>query len=255
MKQNYSALATLYDRIMSHVEYDEWVTYIQKILIAFGDATRPSLLEIGGGTGLLGRKLIDRGMDYHGCDFSEAMCQQAAKRKTPFFIADARKLPCKAHRFDLAIFLYDGINYLQSIEEYSATFQQVHACLRPGGLFLFDITTKANSLKNFNEFFDSADYDDHFYFRRSYYCAGSGLQCNDFTIFSKCNESTHERGGDVVYVKATEHHAQKVFPAIAIRDAVPFDLFKVLGLWDGFSFKRHSSSSERVHFLLKKKPS
>ena len=36
MTQNYCALAPIYDTIMSHVEYDQWVLYIKKILDDFG---------------------------------------------------------------------------------------------------------------------------------------------------------------------------------------------------------------------------
>ena len=38
-----------------------------------------------------------------------------------------------------------------------------------------------------------------------------------------------------------------------IKDAVSDKLFDIAGIWDSFSFKRYSSRSERVHFLLKKK--
>jgi SAM-dependent methyltransferase len=253
MIHNYAALAPLYDRIMAHVEYDEWVSYINKIIALYCDASRPALLEIGGGTGFLGRKLIDHGMNYRGSDFSYSMCLQARGRGVPFFTADARFLPCKPNSFDMAFFLYDGINYLQSMDEYHMTSTQAHAYLRPGGLFLFDITTQTNSLNNFNEFYDTGDYDDHFFFRRSYYHADSTTQYNDFTIFSKTGDLSQAQEAQCVYYKFREHHAQKVFPADMIAQAIPDGLFEVLGIWDGFSFKRHNSRSERVHFLMKKK--
>jgi SAM-dependent methyltransferase len=251
--QNYAALAPLYDRIMAHVEYDQWVDFIKKIIAAYCSSSTPRLFEIGGGTGLLGSKLLEQGMDYRGSDFSRPMCAQATRRNLPFFAADARYLPCKPASFDMTLFLYDGINYLQSVNEYLVTFRQVYSCLRPGGLFLFDITTQTNSLNNFNEFIDTGDYDDHFFFRRSYYHSEVSTQYNDFTIFSKRGNGSIAGDPECVYRKYIEHHAQKVLPADVILKAVPGDMFEVLGVWDGFSFKRRSPHSERVHFLLKKK--
>ncbi len=252
MMRNYAALAPLYDRIMAHVEYDRWVAYIKKIIVDYCTASRPILLEIGGGTGVLGRKLLDEGMNYRGSDFSRAMCAQARRRGLSVFAADARFLPLKNLAVDMAFFLYDGINYLQSIDEYPATFNQVHYCLRPEGLFLFDVTTRTNSLNNFNEFVDTGDFGDYFYFRRSYFRADESIQHNDFTIFSK-RPAVSSHDDQCLYYKSVECHAQKVFPVAMIRKAVPGALFEVIGVWDGFSFKRHSSRSERVHFLLKKK--
>lgn len=254
MTQNYSALAPLYDRIMSHVEYDKWVLYIKNILARYSEVKEPRIFEIGGGTGLLGLKLAAEGLDYTGSDLSFSMCRQAMVRGLTFFTADARYLPLKNRAlFDSIIFLYDGINYLPTIEAYPAVFDQVHAHLNPGGLFLFDITTITNSLDNFSEFLDAGDFDGHFFFRRSYFHDIDSVQYNDFTIFNQVSNGQCSADGLCLYRKAFEHHAQKVFHVKTIKAAVPGDLFDIMGIWDNFSFKRYSSGSERVHFLLKKK--
>ena len=252
MTRSYSALAPLYDKIMAHVEYDQWVSYIKEIISLYSDTSVPAIFEIGGGTGVLGEKILRAGMNYRGSDFSFKMCCQASKRGLPFFVADARYLPLKMSCcFDMVIFLYDGINYLQSLDEYKQTFARVHSCLNPQGLFLFDVTTAANSLKNFNEFVDTGDFDEHFFFRRSYYRYDECMQYNDFTIFTK-QSNGNAADAPCLFQKFVEHHAQKVFPVASIRDVIPRDLFHVIGIWDDFSFKHSTSRSERVHFLLKK---
>ena len=254
MTQNYCALAPLYDRIMSHVGYDQWVAYIKKILDYYGETGPPCIFEIGGGTGLLGFKLCAEGYNYAGSDRSFSMCRQAMKRGVPFFAADARSLPLKnSSLFDMVIFLYDGINYLQTIDAYPVVFDQVHRHLARRGLFLFDITTIANSLDNFSEFLDAGEFDGHFFFRRSYFHAVNSMQYNDFTIFKKIQNGLCSNEKTCLYQKAFEHHAQKVFHVKTIKAAVPGNLFDIIGIWDNFSFKRYSSSSERAHFLLQKK--
>ena len=254
MIRNYSALAPIYDKIMVHVEYDRWVTYIKKIITLYATSDTPALFEIGGGTGLLGVRLLREGIRYRGSDLSLSMCSQARKRGLPFFAADARFLPLKRTGcFEVVIFLYDGINYLQSLDEYEQTFREVHSSLQPQGLFLFDVTTKANSMKNFNNFTDAGDFDDHFFYRRSYYHDNDSMQYNDFTIFAKSANGRRTKDVPCLFQKFTEHHAQKVFPIASLRDVIPAGLFHIIGIWDNFSFKHATSRSERVHFLLRKK--
>jgi len=244
---NYSALAPFYDRLMAHVGYHRWHILIEEIVRRYCATARPSIFEIGAGTGALGERLVAAGFSYIASDLSFPMCARARRRLEKTVCADGRLLPLRGPaRFDLMLFLYDGINYLMDSNEYQQLFFGVHAHLNPGGLFLFDVTTVFNSTANFNEYLDADDYGDHFYFRRSYYQALKGIQCNDFTIFSRDD-------GAGAYKKSTEHHEQKVFPVTVVRDCVPSNLFDILGIWDNFSFKKHNARSERVHFLLRKK--
>jgi SAM-dependent methyltransferase len=258
---NYGALALLYDRLMAHVGYHRWHALIEQVISQYGRSSRPSILEIGAGTGLLGERMRKAGFRYRGSDLSYAMCLQARQRLGGAVCADGRHLPFKtSHPFDLALFLYDGINYLMDRESYEELFGEVHSLLTTGGLFLFDITTVFNSVNNFSEYMDADDYGDCFYFRHSYYHPLQNMQYNDFTIFSRCDGQGRSKGtegfGDGqagLYTKNLEHHEQKVFPVRVVRNFVPESLFETLGVWDDFSFKKHTPHSERVHFLLRKK--
>ncbi|MGA2506731.1 MAG: class I SAM-dependent methyltransferase, partial [Chitinispirillaceae bacterium] len=147
----YDALAPIYDRIMSHVDYDEWVRLIERVSGKFLEVQRPSIFELGGGSGVLAELLMRRGFRYFGSDRSFSMCRLAHLRHAPFTCADALAIPLKKP-FDLVVFLYDGINYLQTLEDYALLFSEAARCLLPGGLFLFDITTEANSLNHFRSY-------------------------------------------------------------------------------------------------------
>ena len=243
---SYCALAPLYDRIMHHVRYDEWVSLIQTVVANYAATPDPLVLELGGGTGTLGLKLQRAGMRYVGSDACPAMCSIARGKAVPWVGADCRSLPFR-RMFDLVIFLYDGINYLCTLSEYDRLFETVHRQLSPGGLFLFDVTTTANSLRNFSEYVERADFDDSYFVRHSYYDAAAQLQYNDFTIFVKQGQP-----GDG-YQRVDEQHVQRVFPITVLRDQIPPDRFDVLGVWDDFTFKKCTRKSERVHFLLRKK--
>jgi SAM-dependent methyltransferase len=243
----YDALATVYDRIMSHVEYDEWITLLDNIVKKyFDDKTEISVLELGGGTGVLGEKLIKNGFIYQGSDYSFSMAKQSIKRRIPFICADARQLPYKK-RFDCVLFLYDGINYLASLDEYVILFQEVAGCLKDGGIFLFDITTEYNSRKHFYDYVDIDEFDDCSIIRHSYYDELTTTQHNDFTIFNLQKNSTS------LYEKYKEYHEQKVLPPKLIEETIPTSKYEILGIFDEFKMRRYSSRSERVHFLLKRR--
>jgi SAM-dependent methyltransferase len=272
----YGALAPIYDRLMSHVGYHRWHLFIEEVVQRFSRTQRPLIFELGAGTGVLGERLAAAGFSYIGSDLSFPMSRQAKNRANRVACADCRRLPLKpSASFDLVLFLYDGINYLMHKDDYQRTFSEVHMHLKPGGLFLFDITTVFNSVRNFSDYIDADDVGAHFYFRHSYYNPVKSMQYNDFTIFSRTgdNETDAEtpslallyeagapavavqfgNGMNAVYRKDTEHHEQKVFPVSVIRGFVQRRLFDVVGVWDNFTFKKHTSRSERVHFLLRKR--
>jgi SAM-dependent methyltransferase len=268
MSVNYSALAPFYDRLMAHVGYHRWHILIEEIIHHYCATARPSIFEIGAGTGALGERLAAAGFPYIASDLSFAMCLQARRRLGSVVCADGRQLPLKGPAsFDIILFLYDGINYLMDKGEYQQLFGEVRSHLNQGGLFLFDVTTVFNSTTNFNEYVDADDFGEHFYFRHSYYQALKGMQYNDFTIFSHngiTGPAPQEpadgalalplgNGDAGLYKRSMEHHEQKVFPVSVVKGFVPSGLFEILGIWDNFSFKKHTARSERVHFLLRKK--
>lgn len=261
---NYSALAPIYDRLMAHVGYYRWHVLIEQVVQRYCETRRPSIFEIGAGTGVLGERLLSAGFPYLGSDLSFPMCRQARTRLARILCADGRCLPLKDNvRFDIILFLYDGINYFMKKEEYEEMFEQAYGHLNRGGLFLFDVTTVFNSVNNFNEYVDADDFGDFFYFRHSYFNSSKSTQYNDFTIFRRLDVGRPANGAAgaamlrdgtcALYEKSMERHEQKVFPVKIVRDYVPRNLFDILGIWDNFSFKKHTARAERVHFLLRKK--
>ncbi|MBD3421266.1 MAG: methyltransferase domain-containing protein [Chitinivibrionales bacterium] len=242
----YSRLAPIYDRVMAHVNYDDWAVLFRKVIKKYLGVSRPSVLEIGGGTAKLASRLPGGDIDYWGSDLSFAMCTFARLRGYRYCTADGRALPFKK-LFNIAIFLYDGINYLMCLEDYTRLFREVHGVLEEQGLFLFDITTYTNSITFFEDTVDQEHYDDLYYSRHSYFNGKKRTQHNDFLIFNRINGSTYE--------KHEEKHVQKVFSVEDICTAIPGSLFEIVGVWDSFSFRRYHHDSLRVHFLLRKQPS
>jgi len=242
----YEALASVYDRLMNHVEYDEWAALAVRVAARYGEARNTDILEIGAGTGVVGEMLRDMGYLYTASDISFPMCKVArAKRGLPVCAADARHLPFKK-QFGMALFLYDGINYLLTQDDYRKLFTAVFDVLLPGGLFLFDITTRENSMRHFVNYLDFEDYGDFSYVRESYFDIKKSIQHNDFTIYSRSEENPG------YYEKYVEAHRQKVFSVQEVEKMIPPKRFEVLGIWDEYSFRKYTAKSLRIHFLLRK---
>jgi SAM-dependent methyltransferase len=244
----YGAIARIYDRLMAHVEYDRWLWLIKTVCRRYARRSRCSIFEIGGGTGALGSMLRREGFHYFGSDYSASMCASAVHKQLPFFCADGRRLPLRS-QFDIILFLYDGINYLIESDDYALLFSEVARCLHDGGLFLFDITTEANSLAHFYDYIDFDNYEDGAYIRHSYYDQVRKYQHNDFTIF--CRSKTNPER----FSRHFERHCQRVVSISEMKRMIPKQLFSIEGVWDGYSLRAGSPKSDRVHFLLSKKPS
>lgn len=243
--RNYESLAKIYDYIMLGVEYNLWFDLITDLCLENNFVRNAKILEIGGGTGVLGGKLSDYGFEYFGSDLSFGMAKAAKDKGLNFVCADCQHLPFIGS-FDMAIFLFDGINYLFEAKQFTRTFEQVHSVLKDGGLFLFDITTQTNSTNNFLNYRESYAGENYAYIRESYYDTENFIQHNDFEIFVK-------EKGKKGYQRYCERHIQKVHPVRNIIDSIPLDLFEVEGIWGNFDRRKWSMKSERVHFLLRKK--
>jgi SAM-dependent methyltransferase len=119
-----------------------------RILRANG-VRRGLVVDLGCGSGILAREFIDAGYDVLGVDISPAMIA-LARRKAPrarFMVASLSsfELPaCDAivSTGECLNYTFDGPRTRQSI---SALFHRVHAALRPGGMFVFDIAGPARA--------------------------------------------------------------------------------------------------------------
>jgi SAM-dependent methyltransferase len=101
------------------------------------------VLDLCCGTGRLAAELAQRRYRVVGLDSSGGMLSLARRRSggVPWIRADARNFALRSC-FDAATCLFDSVNHLTSLEDLLATFAAVRDCLRPGGLFLFDVNTE-----------------------------------------------------------------------------------------------------------------
>jgi SAM-dependent methyltransferase len=100
------------------------------------------ILDLCCGTGHLAQQLIARGYKVAGVDASREMLR-VARSKVPaaqFYNADATSFALE-RQVDAAVCAFDSLNHLTDTDRLELAFRNVHAALKPGGCFVFDVNT------------------------------------------------------------------------------------------------------------------
>lgn len=123
--------------------------YLESALIALLFDKIPanaSILDVCCGTGNIAGLLQQRGYDVTGLDGSAAMLHYASLNapSSSFIRADARDFNINK-RFDACICLFDSINHILEQDGLKAVFKNIHAHLKDGGIFIFDVNSETSS--------------------------------------------------------------------------------------------------------------
>lgn len=99
-----------------------------------------AVLDLCCGDGRLAATLERRGFAVTGLDGSAEMLTFARERcrKTRFLLADARNFQLPP-QFDAVLSTFDSLNHIMQYSELARVFANVFACLKPGGVFVFDL--------------------------------------------------------------------------------------------------------------------
>ena len=256
-----AALAEGYEAVMAHVDYRRWAGHAHDLLQAHAPdqwTMGPRrLLELGCGTGALARWLQPRGpYRYLATDRSDAMLDVARRearaqglpirfRAVDFTrIKDdlARDEPPFGPPFDAVVLLYDGLNYLIEEEPIRRLMEEAARVLHPGGLFLFDQTTPANSADptafEYEDAFDRTDGATVHFRRESRYDPERRLHETTFVLDGPAG-------------RRTEHHTQRAYAMSEIRQLLRASPLEVLAAYDGFTTDPAGSESRRIHWVAR----
>ncbi|MEX0820952.1 MAG: class I SAM-dependent methyltransferase [Rhodothermales bacterium] len=241
----YSVLAVGYDVVMSHVDYELWAEYVQKLLDEHAPAAE-TVLELGCGTGSFAIELLSRHpYRYLATDASEMMIKVARRKAEEleevdlrFDLADFTNFRVDT-RVDAILLLYDGLNYLLETDDIRRLFTCTYRALQPGGVFVVDQSTPSNSVNNERFFEDSNEVEDFSYVRCSRYDAETHLHRTELDI------TVGER-------RFTERHVQRAYSLEEIRALIDEVEFTVEACYDGFSMDAATEASERAHWVLRR---
>jgi ubiquinone/menaquinone biosynthesis C-methylase UbiE len=143
----FRAIAPYYDEVMSVVPYRQWVRYLGKLLKRHSRQAR-RVLDVACGTGTVALLLAEEGYAVTGVDLSAEMIAVAQRkaaangaRGVSFQQADATSLTLPA-QYDLAICLFDSLNYILTAHGLQRALAGIYAALAPGGAFIFDLNSE-----------------------------------------------------------------------------------------------------------------
>ncbi|MBZ0265773.1 class I SAM-dependent methyltransferase [bacterium] len=240
----YSILAGFYNDVMSHVEYERWAAYTLAVGAEYKCGIN-KVFDFACGTGNLVFQLELMGCDASGADGIEEMVKIANAEKVnwhskaSFYTCDFLNLPPVSNQ-DMVLCLYDSSNYILEVDQQELFFDQVKQLLSPDGIFLFDCSTRLNSIRHFNGYKFREVLNDTTILRYAYYTKKDNIQHNEFFILPE--------GEDYYW---HEHHRQRIWSLRDFEKSLKKTGYKLLNKYDGFSFASGSEKSERVHFVAK----
>lgn len=196
----YTAFASVYDRLMTGVDYRAWAGFYHTLIERYG-IPRGRVCECACGTGSLTIQLAAMGYQMTGVDISPDMLFEASQkaRKTgamiPFVRQDMRVL--HLHRqMDAVLCTNDGLNYLQNEQELLRFFQAAHRVIRDGGGLFMDLSTPYK-LKHIlgNHFIGDEDSEIAYLWQNRYHDAQNYVDLN-MAIFVRKEGETYLRIGE-----------------------------------------------------------
>lgn len=243
----FTLLGPYYDDLMHEVPYRTWVDYVELLVHKFRGHPR-QVLDLACGTGNVGLELARRGYQVTGVDRSEGMLREAVRKAeeahlpVSFFRQDLTELDLP-QQFDLAVCLYDSLNYILEPEGLQRAFHGVYRCLREGGLFVFDLNTELALAMNLFTQRDMAPETKVKYDWHSEYDRETKISRVDMTFF------VEEEGGLRTF---RETHYERAYSLREVQDYLRQAGFTVRAVYEAFTFKKPTPRSDRVYFVARR---
>jgi len=240
----YSSLADCYDVFMHDVDYDAWAGYLGKWL-----ADRKRVLDCACGTGAITVRLKSLGYDVTGLDVSADMLRVAQRKtfdqglKMTYIQQDMRKIQLH-HLQDAVVCACDGVNYLSNKKDVKKYFDAVYQILKPGGIFLFDISScyKLKHVLDGTTF--GEDLIDFAYLCRNLHDPQSGLTEMELTVFVRRED---------MYECFRERHIQRAYKEKELMQLLAECGFSDIAAYDAFTEDPVKEDSQRIQFVAYKK--
>lgn len=243
----YTALASVYDDLMSDIDYELWSDYIDTIIQRHHPSAE-SILELGCGTGTFAL-LLDELDCYRivATDASSAMIEQARRKGkkinagVDFRVTDFRNISVNS-TFDIVLMLFDSINYLLKPEDIISTLKGIRKIINPGGYFIFDFTTPGNSIRAESLLNEEKTTENGFWYRRkSRYDAVHKLHYNDFKI---CRMGAKDH-------PLFEQHCQRTYTLQEMKETVLKADCYIEATYSNFELKPGTDNSDRITMVVR----
>lgn len=218
-------------------------TVIERLLLP-SLSRRSHILDLCCGTGYTVARLEKKGYRVTGLDGSEKMLRYAKRHATRsrFVLGDARSFNL-AQSFDAVISTFDSLNHFMTLNELRAVIKNVHAALKPGGLFLFDMNMESGFLNHWADYFSIVE-KNAVCVLRGQYDALEKIGRYDITMFRREREAAWQRTDALI--------TEKCYSMREIKSALRYAGFKELSVFDAEHDFGLVDNTGRKFFLARK---
>lgn len=236
-------IAPYYDLLMQSVPYEAWADYFE-LLCLKAEVNPRSVLDVCCGTGSVAEILAVRGYKLAGFDLSAPMIERAKQKAAlrelsiDYWVANASSFQTEKH-FNAAFSFFDSLNYITSLEDFTAAVIQVGKHIDPGGLFIFDLNTAyAFEEQMFTQKEQSKRKKLHYDWVGHYDSESRQIQV-DMTFWLDGQEFH-------------EVHRQRAHSDEEVRSALQLAGFDRIEWFESYTLDRPRQRSDRVHYLAQK---
>lgn len=240
----YTGFATVYDRYMDNIPYDDWAQNI-KVLFEKYNMPMEIVCDLGCGTGQMTRRLKEMGYDMIGIDVSYDMLMEAMSQED----SDGILYLCQDMRsFELygtvgaVISLCDSMNYLAGTDELLQVCKLANNYLDPKGLFIFDMKTDSYYKKLGTGTIAENREEGSFIWENEY---NPDTRDNYYylTIYEENEEGTFDR--------FEEEHMQHAFTVDEVKAAIKESGLELLQVLDVSTMEAPTEDSDRLYFIAR----
>lgn len=243
----YESFASVYDLFMDEINYDEWVSYVEKLWNRF-DLKPDIVCELGCGTGNISLRLAEKGYETIGIDISADMLSEAKMKAEQngtdvlFLLQDMREFELYG-TVNSILCLCDSLNYITDDEDMQQVFNLVNNYLHPGGLFVFDLNTEYKFKEIYGENTFSETDEDAVYIWENYYDEDERINEYYLNFFMKNETGTYDR--------TQEEHFERAYSLDEIKRFIEKSGMKFEAAYDAFTFEPVKENSERIYVVAR----
>ncbi|NLM96704.1 MAG: class I SAM-dependent methyltransferase [Halanaerobiaceae bacterium] len=237
-----ASFARIYDEIMKSVPYKFWYDYINEIMDYY-QLKAEKVLDLACGTGNMSLLYAKNSYQVTGIDRSEEMLKIAGKKAREagadisFINADLCEFRTE-EKYDLAISLFDSLNYILDIDDLKKVFSNVYQALKEDGIFIFDVNTitRLMSINEGTTFFHGKDYT----------CIWEDTVDEKNKLWQVRLKIYFEKTGEY----HEEFHQERGYKIDSIKNTLQEAGFQHIDVYNAYTLTEASDDDDRVYFVV-----
>ena len=238
----YGEFAYYYDELMADAEYEARVAYLKDIFKKY-DRTPTLLLDLACGTGNIGGRMLEAGIDTIGVDCSEDMLSVAREKYPQMLLLcqDAAELELYG-TVDGAVCCLDSLNHITDCDRFSKALARTALFLEPGRLFVFDMNTPFKHSEILGNGTIIKEYEDMF-------CVWQNSTEGNITDIRLDIFSLNEDGS---WDRATESIRERAYSREEVSAALKNAGLELVAVLDDMSFAEPAEDSQRIVYVTRR---